>query len=476
MAFDMGAMLQDKLNCDPRFIDAAKSDQRQAVEEQLEEERQRGLALDSERQPILQKALSKVSADLQEQIIPIFRHRTVREILWLAYKQPKDKLTGSDFSSILRNEALQVAFQRFHVAQEMGDEEVARLSEEINRNAGFELERQEAKATRKTPAGAMPTQVVATALTELTRVREGAKKLMSDKHYEHALDRYSYGLQGADGLLNSVAPGSLGEVEATVKDLRLAFALNSSLAALKCEKFELARTTAQMAVDACNTNPKAYWRRAEALAGLGEPAEACRDLEHMLTMNIDKATRKQVEEKLKGLQAREAENKSALKATMEKAMAGGVFGGERIEDERSQCSNASTVEFVGTAPPQPSAKARSGGIGAPLTLSKESCKNLLSDLERAYDTPEVQERIGKAAKAADYDMGAKFLRLLASALEPVQEPILEKYGLPTGKAGVHKMTAAIQYYSQGDPAMHKHALYVRRLAYGGELLEGMEED
>ena len=94
MAFDMGALLQDKLNCDPRFIDAAKSDQREAVEEFLEDEKERGLAQDKERQPILREALSKVSAELQEQILPIFKHRTVREILWVAYTQPPDPLTG----------------------------------------------------------------------------------------------------------------------------------------------------------------------------------------------------------------------------------------------------------------------------------------------------------------------------------------------------------------------------------------------
>jgi len=101
--------------------------------------------------------------------------------------------------------------------------------------------------------------------------------------------------------------------------------------------------------------------------------------------------------------------------------------------------------------------------------------SLLADLERAYEMPEVQASIGKAAKAADYEMNAKFLRLLAAALEPVQQPLLQKYGLPTGKTGVQNMQAAIQYHSHDDAVMKKHALHVRRLAYGGEVLEGMED-
>ena len=249
--------------------------------------------------------------------------------------------------------------------------------------------------------------------------------------------------------------------------------MNTSLAALKCEKFEPARAAAQKAVDVGNANPKAYWRRAEALAGLGEPAAACRDFEHLLTMKIDKATRAQVEEKLRVLQAKVADSKSTFKATMEKAMSGGVFGSDRDDP------TGSTGEFVGaaSASTRPDrSRARPDRSGAPPALSKEGCRSLLADLERAYDVPEVQASIGKAAKAADYEMGAKFLRLLSAALEPVQQPILEKYGFPTGKAGAQKMQAAIQYHTHEDADMKKQAHHVRRLAYGGEVLEGMDED
>ena len=88
----------------------------------------------------------------------------------------------------------------------------------------------------------------------------------------------------------------------------------------------------------------------------------------------------------------------------------------------------------------------------------------------------MQNDIGKAAKAAEYEVGAKFLRLLAGVLGPVQEPILQKYGFPPGKAGMQKMQAAIQYHTHEDADMKKQAHHVRRLAYGGEVLEGMDED
>ena len=54
-----------------------------------------------------------------------------------------------------------------------------------------------------------------------------------------------------------------------------------------------------------------------SISNLSTKAAACRDFEHLLTMKIDKATRAQVEEKLKALQAKEAGSTAAAKATKE---------------------------------------------------------------------------------------------------------------------------------------------------------------
>lgn len=441
-------------------------------------------SLTDERTPFLKEALATVPADLQGFVEPILKHATVRSLLWSAYEKcgwTNGSLNADEFEERLRASGMHAALKRFADAGAKAPTlptTTALVAAQKQRTKEVEP-----KWAKEAPA---PMDPYMHAFQEFEMIRSLANDLMKREDWEAAARRYAFGLDTVENfltgnpdkticdrpVLNAEERKVILEKDGTyarANEMRIAFALNAALAGVRAETWPEALAAARRAAELAPENPKVYYRRAEALLGSGDPSGAVKDFERMLSLEVDDATRRQVGTKLRNARAKVEQNRSNLASGLEKSLQESVFSGARPEAEKTQPAGTE-------ARYQPAPRRTSDAPKPDLTL--ERCRALLDDLEAAYSDAAVQDRIHAAAKAADYEMSSSFLKKLGPMLAPVQKPILEAYKFKTEdmSEAVAAMTRAIGYWSREDPEVQKQSLRVRKLAFGGELLEGMQEE
>jgi len=157
------------------------------------------------------------------------------------------------------------------------------------------------------------------------------------------------------------APPLPAELRRALRDLKKAVALNQAAAALRAKDYPLAREAATRALDADPSNAKALYRRAQALAALGELVEAEGDVRAALDADPGSADVLALQRRVR-LLAREADRKAAA---VYGRMLGGLGGkaGKKVGAAAAAAAGGGEGAAAAAAAAAPADEAEAGAGG-----------------------------------------------------------------------------------------------------------------
>lgn len=286
-------------------------------------------------------------------------------------------------------------------------------------------------------------------------------------NYEEALASWR---QAEDALKKFKAPESDKNGNAIIAELHIAVLKNVAQAAIKCGYYTEALDAADDAIKIDDKDHKAWFRQACALEGLGRFEEAEEALSRIQELAVglpdQRRIQKDAQAKRDKLQALADRNNATQKRGLEKALAKGIFGGDR-----ERLPVASTPKKDPEALLEVEAEKLQAAVphsGPRKRLTKDGADDLLEDLRSAYSETPFQKQVRKLALDVRRDR-VEFMTHMRKVCLSVQQPILQKWGFEPSAKGVKEMQAAIQDHTIGqkaDDSLRDKADKVTQVLYG----------
>eukprot|EP00747_Dinoflagellata_sp_TGD_P024429 gnl/TRDRNA2_/TRDRNA2_130540_c0_seq1.p1 gnl/TRDRNA2_/TRDRNA2_130540_c0~~gnl/TRDRNA2_/TRDRNA2_130540_c0_seq1.p1 ORF type:complete len:635 (-),score=191.88 gnl/TRDRNA2_/TRDRNA2_130540_c0_seq1:92-1996(-) len=260
-----------------------------------------------------------------------------------------------------------------------------------------------------------------------------------------------------------------------LKEMHVAVLKNLSQAAIKLQYWKEALETAEEAVALDAEDPKAWFRKACALEGLGKlkEMEDCLDkIDEIAVGHKDRERlNKDVQAKRQKAAVIDDQNQASVKRMLQRGLKKGLFSGDRDEmklmkSEMAPDGPPSVVDKQVPVHKLVDEKKRK-------KITNEGAGDLLDDLKNAYSDTGFQEQVEKMAYDVRHDK-AEFVAYLRLVALPVQKPVLKKWGFDCSEKGVQEMTLALQDHTRGkdaDPALKTKAEEVMRVLYGEQMYE-----
>eukprot|EP00747_Dinoflagellata_sp_TGD_P112298 gnl/TRDRNA2_/TRDRNA2_171437_c0_seq11.p1 gnl/TRDRNA2_/TRDRNA2_171437_c0~~gnl/TRDRNA2_/TRDRNA2_171437_c0_seq11.p1 ORF type:complete len:371 (+),score=106.66 gnl/TRDRNA2_/TRDRNA2_171437_c0_seq11:945-2057(+) len=269
--------------------------------------------------------------------------------------------------------------------------------------------------------------------------------------YEDALFIYT---QGDDVLKKWKVEKHLVHERKWLKDYHLACLKNKAQAALKLEKFATALDAAEAALEMEAEDHKAWYRKVQALKGLGrfkEAEEALARLEEVAEWCPDRLQiLRDCEAERKRLSYQTEKHKQGTQKMLRKAFQSGVFSNDRVDEikgEEEQQEQIQQEEGIAPPPRLPEAPSSQRAQNRPLErtvrLTAALAGDLLDELAVGYSDAGYQARVHKCARDSGYEKAVFLMRLKRVAFE-VQKPIIEKWGFEGSEHGLREMTVAVR--------------------------------
>eukprot|EP00747_Dinoflagellata_sp_TGD_P209775 gnl/TRDRNA2_/TRDRNA2_83148_c0_seq2.p1 gnl/TRDRNA2_/TRDRNA2_83148_c0~~gnl/TRDRNA2_/TRDRNA2_83148_c0_seq2.p1 ORF type:complete len:272 (+),score=70.73 gnl/TRDRNA2_/TRDRNA2_83148_c0_seq2:104-919(+) len=237
--------------------------------------------------------------------------------------------------------------------------------------------------------------------------------------------------------------------------------------------FSTALEASESALKLDEEDHKAWYRKVQALKGLGkfkEAEEALVRLEDVAQWCPDRRRiLRDCEGERKRLKWASAKHKLGTREMLGKALESGIFSNDREKELEDAAINAELPEksqVPAFAPPQRQAqlaadKPRRAIAPTPVPAAPQKplersihltaalAGDLIDELAEAYSKKWFQEKVHKCARDSGYERSIFLLRLKDIAFD-VQKPILEKWGFDGTEHGVREMTAAIREHAKSD--------------------------
>mmetsp|Transcript_107631 Transcript_107631/g.299830 ORF Transcript_107631/g.299830 Transcript_107631/m.299830 type:complete len:493 (-) Transcript_107631:336-1814(-) len=422
-------------------------------------------------------ALDEAPADIKKLIAPMFHIRIVEQYLWDVYVDCQKKKRS--FVERLRDEQVQSELLHYRTNfQEGGERRMLDLEQEslaLNR----EIWKDEEKKRE-----IIPQPIDIHTLKDLLMFGQECKREGNEKFkeglYEEALYIYS---QGDDAMKKWSVDKHLKNEHKWLQDYHLACLKNKAQAAIKLELFQTALDAAEAALKIDIEDHKAWYRKVQALKGLGKFKEAEESLVRLEDVAQWCPDRRRIlrdcESERKSIKIAHAKYKVGTKEMLGKAFEAGVFSIDR-EKELEEATKQVEGPPQETRPPLDTAKPKKAIEAAKLPeqapverkiqLTAALAGDLMDELAEAYSQKWFQERVHKCARDSGFERSVFLLRLKDVAFE-VQKPVLKKWGFEGNEQGVREMTAAIRdHAANGEmPAwLKKKQDKCLELLYGGK--------
>merc|ERR1719171_3457636 len=270
--------------------------------------------------------------------------------------------------------------------------------------------------------------------------REGNEKF-KEGLYEEALYIYT---QGDEMLKKWTVEKHLKNEHKWLNDYHIACLKNKAQAALKLEQFSVALEAACDALKIDEEDHKAWYRKVQALKGMGkfdDAEEALDKLEDVAQWCPDRIRiLRDCEAERKRIKYERLKHKKDTKDMLHKAWNKGVFSNSR-EDELAPpegIADAAPQQIEEQKPREPVRP-----IERTIKLTPALTGDLIDELTEAYAQDWFQQRVRKCARDSGWERRIFLLRLKDIAFE-VQKPIIEKWGFEGSDHGIREMTAAIR--------------------------------
>lgn len=339
------------------------------------------------------------------------------------------------------------------------------------------------------------------------KIKTEGNEAFANENWEGALTRYC---QGDEMLKNFRAEPHLEKENKELKNMHRACLNNKANAALKMDQWQNALRAADEALRLKQDDPKALFRKAEALENLGRTDEALEALgeveaiaedmdEEYKESILDDVNERRVE--IKDIEKRAGEDyKKLFKAMGDKS----VFGAGRFlpdgtspppaltgEQERKLKAMKDKQEYNqakakydleqriknGKPPVEPPKEPDMPTPNQPSlgfrrlertrTLTKPQAEQVLDQLMAAYSDELFQKKVHSDAKAVMYEM-QPFLRRLRKLAFTIQEPILTKWGFDQTEEGLQELMVCLSDHTLRDKKLKAFADETTKMLYGGE--------
>lgn len=445
------------------------------AERQLQEKKKKWLEDRSEveergrRRQLVADALEDAPADLKKLIAPMFHIRVVEQFLWMVYDEcEKHK---ANFHDKLRDEQTMSHLVRLRENfQDGGEERMQDVEKQWQSMCSDIADDIEKKKENK------PVSIDIHTLKHVLEFgqeckREGNLKFQEGL-YEEALAIYS---QGDDVMKKWKVEKHLKNEDKWLKDYHLACLKNKAQAALKLELFQTALEAADGALAIDKEDHKAWYRKVQALKGLGKFVEAEAALQKLEDVAQWCPDRRQIlrdcEAERKRIKLAAQKHRQGTKEMLGRAFQAGIFSGDRekeLADAAKQAEALPQQEEIVDAK-----KETAKPLERNIRLTASLAGDLIDELTDAYSARWFQERVQKCARDSGYERTIFMLRLKDIAFE-VQKPVLEKWGFEGSHHGVREMQAAIRETVGTEPGqempewLKKKQDRCRELLYGGK--------
>jgi len=423
----------------------------------------------------MMEQLEECPMEVKRLVTPIMKYKITEATVWNMMRECKDRKIS--LAKLLESEEKLILLRGLRKRIDTGGEKDAeRMMDEYDmRSRRIIFDKQRAKEMEPTERVLSDTDTLVKCLNWGQKCKKDGSIEWEKGNYEEALASWR---QADDALKKFKAPDSDKNGNKLIEELHIAVLKNVAQAAIKCEYWTEALFAADDALRIDNEDHKAWFRRACALEGLGEFAKAEEALDKVDECSVGRTDRhrvsKDVQAKRDKLEALADRADSTHRKGLERAVAKGIFSGDReekkqiTEDSESKEEQPKAVASGSTAKPSVPA-----GEPFPLTdkrkkLTKDGAEDLLDDLRRAYCDTLFQKQVRKLALDVRRDRVEFMVNMRKVSLE-VQRPILEKWGFEATAKGVKEMQCAIQDHTAGrnpDEELREKADYVTQLLYG----------
>lgn len=463
----------------------------------------------AERRKAVADALEECPAEIRKLVAPIFHIRIVEQFLWekldeCQRRNQTNPLEGMRFVDHIQTEKNLKELRAFREAFQQGG--VAAM-EEIEKQNKYMNDAYLAEEEKKRIAN--PQRIDMGTLKQLLEYAQECKfegnRLYKEGLYEEALEIYS---QADDAMKKWKVEGHLKNELKWLTDSHLACLKNKAQAAISLELFQTALTAAEDALKLDIEDHKAWFRKVQALKGLGkfkEAEEALVRLEDVGQWCPDRRSiLRDCENERKRIHMAAAKARIDTKSMLGKAFEAGVFSIDRekeleeaaknVEDQKRDLANDTAAQRKKLAPsmsvrpgplpltepaglkkdrPLPKPKQTKAVEGVPqraIQLTAALAGDLMDQLAEAYAQKSFQDRVRKCARDSGYERSVFLMRLKDIAFQ-VQKPVLEHWGFEGNEDGVREMTASIRDHAKGKemPAWLKEKEdRCLELLYGGK--------
>jgi len=427
------------------------------------------------RRQLVADALEDAPAELKKLIAPMFHIRVVEQFLWMVYDEcEKHK---ANFHEKLRDEQTNTHLRRLRENFQEGGEErmqdVEKQWQSMCTDIADDIEKK--KEQKPMPIDIHTLKHVLEFGQECKR--EGNLKFQEGL-YEEALAIYS---QGDDVMKKWKVEKHLKNEHKWLKDYHLACLKNKAQAALKLELFQTALEASEGALALDEEDHKAWYRKVQALKGLGKFTEAETALQKLEDVAQWCPDRRQIlrdcEAERKRIRLAAQKHRQGTKDMLGKAFQAGIFSGDRekeLEDATKQAEALPQQEEIdaivdANMPKEPGQK-----LERNIKLTGALAGELIDELSEAYSARWFQERVRKCARDSGYERTIFLLRLKDIAYE-VQKPVLEKWGFEGSHHGVREMQAAIRETVGTEPGQEMPVWLKEKQDRCRELLYGSKE-
>jgi len=475
------------------------------AETRLQEKKQkwledrRAIEICSERRKLVADALEECPAEIRKFVAPMFHIKIVEKYLWEVYEECQRRNQNPDlvlgkvrFADRLQEEKHMKELRHFREQFQEGGvrrmEELEKQNEALSAIMRENLE----KKTEKQPER-IDMQTLKSLLEYAQECKFEGNSLFKEGLYEEALTLYS---QADEAMKKYKIDKHLKNEHKWFVDSHLACLKNKAQAALRLEMFQTALDASEDALKLDDEDHKAWFRKVQALKGLGKFGEAEESLVRLEDVGQWCPDRRRIlqecETERKRLQVAIAKHKQGTKNMLGKAFEAGIFSIDREKElEEAAKSLESKVEDQDNdrrrrVMYQNPVKAVTPSVAKPevvkpietarpvenkIHLTAALAGDLMDELAESYSQKGFQERVRKCARDSGYERSVFLLRLKNIAFE-VQRPILENWGFEGDEQGLREMTSAIRDHAAGGKEMpawlkEKHDKCLE-LLYGGK--------
>jgi len=440
-------------------------------------------------------ALEDAPVDIKKLIAPIFHIRLVEAYLWQVYEECGQPQRSNATAALL--DTAEEKKRRAFVERLRTDERVK--SEVTNYRLNFheggegrmeDMEKQimalnrEMELQEEKKREIKPQAIDVHTLKELLEYAQECKYLGNEKYaeglYEEALQIYA---QADEAMKKWKVDSKLRNESKWLTDSHLACLKNKSAAALNLELFQTALEAADQALKLDDEDHKAWFRKVQALKGLGKFEDADTALTKLEDVAQWCPDRRRIlrdcEVERKKIKVAKAKHKEGTKVMLGKALESGIFSNDRERELEDATKNlelpaprvAKPRLEAPKQPERPKAVEDERPVDRKIQLTAALAGDLMDELASAYSQKPFQEKVRKCARDSGFERTVFLMRLKDVAFA-VQKPVLEKWGFEGSEQGVREMTAAIRDHAVNGTDMpdwlKKKQDRCLQLLYGGK--------